>query len=223
MKDRIVSWLLKCYPSRWRSEYGAEMEDLLNRQRLTFPGMCDVLGGALRERVRQPQARFVICSGLIFLTFFMPAVFSAPLLWRLVSAPVVQVLRDQNIDPPKLLATLPWEQALLIWLGIPVLVTLFAVYPLSLALACRGVVTSRAVKATAARSATLYAAGFTAGLVAWQCGSFGWLIRLLPQSQNMRPVSVGECFVLLAASTIGTAIFLQLPLVLHWWHFRPRS
>jgi hypothetical protein len=223
MKNRIILWLLKCYPSGWRSEYGAEMEDLLNRQQLTFPRACDVLGGALRERVRQPRARFVACSGLMFIAFFMPAVFCSSLLWRLVAAPVAEVLRNQNTLPPMLLATLPWEQALVIWFGIPLLLTLFVVYPGSLALACRGVLTSRADKAAAARSATLYAASFTAGLVAWQCGSFRWLIRLLQQSPNMRPVSVGECFGLLAASTLGTAIVMQLPLVLHWWHSRPGS
>lgn len=185
--------------------------------------MCDVLGGALRERVRQPQARFVAYSGLIFVAFFTPAVFCSSLLWRLAAAPVAESLRNQNIHPPNLLVTWPWEQALVIWLGIPLLLTLFAFYPALLALACRGVLTSRADKATAARSATLYATGFTAGLVAWQCGSFGWLTELLQESHNMRSVSVSECFGLLAASTLGTAIILQLPLALHWWHSRPGS
>jgi hypothetical protein len=183
MNNGIVSWLLKCYPSGWRSEYGAEIEDLLSRERLTFPRMCDVLCSALRERVRQPQARFVISSVLVFVALFMLAVLCSPLLWRLVAAPMVQVLRDHKVHPPMLLATSPWEPAVVIWLGIPLLLTLFAVYPVSLVFACRGLVTSRAVKATAARSATLYGAGFAAGFVAWQLESFGWLNS---SSNNLR-------------------------------------
>lgn len=221
MKNRIVSLLLKCYPRGWRSEYGAEMEDLLSLERFNIPRMYDVLVGALRERVRHPEACFTACSGLIFVACFTAAILCSPVLWRLAAAPVAEVLRNQNIHPPLLVASLPWEQALVIWLGIPLLFTLLAVYPVALALVCRGVVSSRAGKATAARSATLYATGFTAGLVAWHCGSFGWLTPLLQRFGNTQPLSVGECFGLLAVSTLGTAILLQLPLVFQRWHSRP--
>lgn len=224
MNNRIVSWLLKCYPSGWRSEYGAEMEDLLVRDRLTFRTICDVLGAAIRERARQARDRFSVSFVLVFVAFFMLAVFCSPLVWRLLAAPVVEALRDQRIYPPMLLATLPWEQPIVIWLGIPLLLALFAAYPVSLALACRAFIASQPAKATAAGSAMLYTAGFAAGLVAWQCGSFGLLMRLLHQSEGMRAVSVGECFGLLSASTLGTAALLQVPVVLlHWWRSRAES
>lgn len=217
MNNRIVSWLLKCYPSGWRSEYGSEMEDLLARERVTFRRVCDVLGAAIRERARQAQDRFIVSFVLVFVSFFMLAIFCSSLVWRLLAAPVVEVLRGQRIYPPMLLATLPWEQPIVIWLGIPLLLTLFAAYPVSLALACRRFITSQPAKATAARSAMLYTAGFTSGLVAWQCGSFGLLMRLLQHSEGMRAVSVVECFGLLSASTLGIAVLLQVPVVLlHW-------
>jgi hypothetical protein len=35
MNRRIIGWLLKCYPAAWESEYGGELEDLLNRRPLS--------------------------------------------------------------------------------------------------------------------------------------------------------------------------------------------
>lgn len=219
MKHRLVSWLLKCYPRGWRSEYGGEMEDLLRREPLTISTACNVLSGALRERVRQPRARFVIGSMLASGGLFTLAVLCSPLLWRVVAGPVTRVLIDQKLTPPMLVATPSWEQPSVVCLGIPLLVTLFAAYPVSVALACRKSVLSRRVKTTAKCSAALYAAGFVAGFAAWHCGSFRWLLQLGLQSQNVQAVSMTECFGLLAASTLGTAVILQVPLLLlHSWH-----
>jgi Sec-independent protein secretion pathway component TatC len=218
MNHRILAWLLKCYPSGWRSEYGAEMEDLLRREALSLSTICNVLCGALRERVRQPTTRFVILSVVVSAVLFALSVFCSQMLWRLVAAPVAQVLRDQRIDPPVLVATSPWEQALVIWLGIPLLFTLFAAYPFSLVFAYRAFVARRPLKPIAVCSAMLYTAGFAGGFAAWQFGSFGMLLRLLREAQNTSAVSVSQCFGLLAASTLGVAVTLQMPLVLlHPW------
>lgn len=218
MNHRILAWMLRCYPSSWRSEYGAEMEDLLRREPLSPSSICNVLWGALREQVRQPTARFAISSVLVGAGLFVFSVLCSHLLWRLVAAPVAQVLRDQKIDPPILIATSPWEQALVIWLGIPLLFTLFAAYPFALMFACRAFATWRPLKPIAVCSTMLYTAGFAGGLAAWQFGSFGILSRLL-QAQNTPVVSVSQCFGLLAASTLGVAVALQMPLVvMHSWH-----
>lgn len=224
MNRRIVSWILKCYPAGWRSEYGAEMEDLLAREPLTVSRIWNVLWGALRERARQPGIRFIIHLTLGWTGLFVVSVLCSPLLWRLIAAPVLQALRDQKVDPPNLVATLPWESVLIIWLGIPLLGTLFAIYPASLLLACRRFAVSRPMKAAAACSAMLYAAGFAAGLFAWHFGSFERLLGVLQSSQDIQAVSVSQCFGLLTSSTLGTAVALQVPLLLlHSWRSRVRS
>jgi Sec-independent protein secretion pathway component TatC len=218
MNHRILAWLLRCYPSGWRSEYGAEMEDLLRGEPLSLSRICNVLWSALRERVRQPTARFAISSLLIGTGIFVLSVLCSHFLWRLVAAPVAQVLRDQRIDPPILVATSPWEQVLVIWLGIPLLFTLFAAYPFSLMFACRAFATWRPLKPIAACSAMLYIGAVAGGLAAWQFGSFGILLRLLREARNAPVVSVSQCFGLLAASTLGVAVILQMPLVvMHSW------
>jgi hypothetical protein len=85
------------------------------------------------SRTSATDSRSLCCLfGVMFIAFFMSAVFCSSLLWRLVAAPVAEVLKNQNALPPMLLATLPWEQALVIWFGIPLLFTLFVVYPVSL-------------------------------------------------------------------------------------------
>jgi hypothetical protein len=60
----------------------------------------------------------------------------------------------------------------------------------------------------------LYIAGFAGGFAAWQFGSFGMLLRLLRQAYDAPAVSVSQCFGLLAASTFGVAVTLQMPLIL---------
>jgi Sec-independent protein secretion pathway component TatC len=195
------------------------MEDLLRQEPLSISSICNVVGGALRERVRQPTARFIISSVLVGAVLFVLSVFCHDPLWRLVAAPVAQVLRDQRINPPILIATAPWEQALVIWLGIPLLFTLFAAYPFSLVFACRAFVTWRPPQPMVVCSALLYTAGFTGGFVAWQLGSFGTLLRLLREAQNTPAVSVSQCFGLLAVSTLGVAVVVQTPLLLlRSWH-----
>jgi hypothetical protein len=188
------------------------MNDLLRREALSLSSIFNVLFGALRERVRQPVARFAISSALVGAGLFLLSVLCSRQLWRLVAAPVAQVLRDQSIHPPILVSTYPWEQALVTWLGIPLVFTLFAAYPFSLLFACRAF-NWQPLKPIAVCSATLYTAGFAGGFAAWQFGSFGLLFRLLRQIQDTSVISVSQCFGLLAASTLGVAVTLQMLLV----------
>jgi hypothetical protein len=52
-----------------------------------------------------------------------------------------------------------------------------------------------------------------AGAVAWRYGSLGTLLRIEPDLPNEQVVSIRHFFNLLAASTLGVAVLLQIPLV----------
>jgi hypothetical protein len=157
---------------------------------------------------------------LVWAGLFTFGVLYSDVLWKLLAGPVVQALRDQRIEPPVLLATSPWQQAFVIWLGIPFLFAAFGGYPVSVLVASRSSI-SPALKAIAVSSAMLYTAGFAAGFLAWQFGSFRWVLPFLLQSQHAEAVSITQCFGFLAASTLGTALASQVPLVLlHSRHSR---
>jgi Sec-independent protein secretion pathway component TatC len=202
MKRRITRWLLRCYPGQWRTEYGDELEDLLEQRPMRLATIGNVLSSALRERARQPVARVVL--------FSLVAVLFAEPLWHMVSAPAAEVLRTQGFDPPNLVALTPWEQFAVIYLGIPMLVTAAVAYPF--ALLTRPRFTS-AARAFALWSAALYIVGFFAGFVAWREGSLGIMLQWMPGLWNARMLSVSRCFELLAASTLGLALLLQIPVV----------
>lgn len=50
-RESGVRLLLRVYPSKWRREFGAELEDLLQRSRFSVPVIANVIIGALGERV----------------------------------------------------------------------------------------------------------------------------------------------------------------------------
>ena len=52
MKRRIIQRLLRLYPSRWRDEYGTELEDLLLEEPLQPAVVLNVIANALRQQVR---------------------------------------------------------------------------------------------------------------------------------------------------------------------------
>src|SRR4051794_5829455 len=102
MKQRVVRWLLGCYPPSWRVEYGAEFEDLLHRRPLRVKDICNIFWSAGTEQARQPIIRFwlslLLVSGFLFTTSWA----AADPLWRLVSGPALLVLREHGSRPPAL-------------------------------------------------------------------------------------------------------------------------
>ena len=73
MKRRIIQKLLRLYPSRWRDEYGTELEDLLLAEPLQPAVVLNVIANALRQ-----QARFANHppSAVRFLTFVLRVSFA---------------------------------------------------------------------------------------------------------------------------------------------------
>jgi Sec-independent protein secretion pathway component TatC len=114
-----------------------------------------------------------------------------------------------------------------VWLGIPALLTGFIAYALLLMLVWRffsdgheppkrrwatGFVTS---------SGSLFLLCAVFSFLAWQNGSIATLLQLYPDVQNAPLLSVGHCFVLLAASTLGATLLLQIPIITFFaWRFR---
>jgi Sec-independent protein secretion pathway component TatC len=210
----------------WRAEYGPELEDLLRRQPPSLAVMCNVLWSAFRERARQPLVRFFLLSLLgSGCVFVVTLVFAGPI-WRVLSAPVAQVLREQGARPPALVALRPLEQLEVVWLGIPLLLTAFASYPYVLLLAWSSFArtwrgpTRRLVISFAVCSGTLFVLSFFISFVAWQHGSLAKLLEIAPEPRNAPMVSIGHCFDLLAASTLGTALLIQIPVcAFYGWRF----
>jgi hypothetical protein len=60
MKQSIVALLIRLYPARWRSEYGAEFSDLLLSRPLTARELLNVLGNALWQQCRAGEPWIVI-------------------------------------------------------------------------------------------------------------------------------------------------------------------
>lgn len=60
---------------------------------------------------------------------FFASLFFTNELWRIVSAPAVQALKHLGINPPRLVAITPMEQFNIIWLKMPLLVSIFLASP----------------------------------------------------------------------------------------------
>jgi hypothetical protein len=55
LKDRLIHWLLRIYPECWRSEYGPELEAMLESRELTAWKVLDVARGGLAQRMRRGE------------------------------------------------------------------------------------------------------------------------------------------------------------------------
>jgi hypothetical protein len=60
MKQFLVALLIRLYPARWRSEYGAELSDLLLARRLTAREILNVLGNAVWQQGRTGEPWILI-------------------------------------------------------------------------------------------------------------------------------------------------------------------
>jgi Sec-independent protein secretion pathway component TatC len=227
MNPRLARLLLRSYPPEWRDQYGQELEDLLCRRAPRISDILDVLWSGFVERMRQPSFGLWFCllagSALTFLTSLL---FADPL-WRIVSAPVSSVLRQQGLKPDSMVTVAPFEGIEVVWLGVPALVTVFATFALMLILVwiyfsnAKEIQKRRWATRFVACSGTVFALCAVLSFLAWQNGSIAKLLQLYPDVQNAPLLSVGHCFLLLAASTMGVTLLLQIPVVTFFvWRFR---
>ena len=80
MKTKLVSALIRLYPQAWRTQYGAELADMLQARPLTGTVCADVVLSAMRQRMRASQAPMWAGLGLMLVTM-------AALVWNAVEPP----------------------------------------------------------------------------------------------------------------------------------------
>lgn len=73
IKHRAVTLLLRLYPSAWRSEYGAELTDMLLARPLGANTIADVLWSGLRQRIRSVEPATVL--GLLMMLVILGGFF----------------------------------------------------------------------------------------------------------------------------------------------------
>lgn len=159
-------------------------------------------------------------------TFLTSLIFAHPL-WRILAAPVSGVLREQGVKPSFMVQVTPFEGMKVVWLGVPALVTVFVTFALMLMLVwiffsdSKEIQKRRWATRFIVSSGTVFVLSSVLSFVAWRNGSLAKLLELYPDVQNAPLLSVGHCFVLLAVSTIGATLLLQIPIVTFFaWRFR---
>lgn len=227
MNRRWARLLLRSYRPEWRAQYGQELEDLLCRRAPRIGDILDVLRSGFVERLRQPifGLWFYALAGCA-VTFLTSLIFAQPL-WRILADPVIGVLREQGVRPTFIVAVRPFEQMEVVWLGVPALVTVFITFALMLILVwiffsdVKEIQKRRWATRFVASSGTVFALCAVLSFLAWRNGSIAKLLQVYPDVQNAPLLSVGHCFVLLAASTLGATLLLQIPIVTFFaWRFR---
>lgn len=225
MSRWFVRFLLRSYPSSWRAEYGPELEQMLSQRTFRIGDVFNVLWSGFAERMREPFSRFSFYSLSGGALVFLISVTLAHPLWRAISAPVTAVLREQGEKSGFLVQVTPFEGAEVVWLGIPLLITAFVTFAWMLLLAwiffsgSKDVQKREWVRRFVPCSGILFVLSCLS-FVAWQHGSLATLLNFYP-GQDAPPLSVGHCFLLLALSTIGLAVLLQIPVVAFFgWRFK---
>ncbi len=222
--------LLRSYPRKWRAQYGPELEELLCKRAFRMGDISNVLWCGFVERMREPFAGFCFFSLAGSALTFLACVLLADPLWRTIAAPVTDVLREHGVRPNVMVQVSAFEGIEVVWLGVPALMTFFLTFALMLFLAW---IFSSNIKENQRRqwanrfvvcSGTLFLLSSVLSLVAWRNGSLALLLELYPDVQNAPLLSVSHCFALLAASTMGLTLLLQIPVVTFFgWRFRAIS
>ncbi len=228
MNRRLARLLLHCYPSKWRTEYGPELEQLLRRAPSRLLDVLDVMWGGLTERIRQPFARFTFYSLLGSAIVFATSLVLAPFLWRIFASPVADLLRQQDVRPSTLVQVTPFEGFAVVRMGVPLLTTAFFTFAWMLVLA-RILLFARlkeirkrkwAIRLILSSGCAFVLSSLTS-FIAWQRGSVAKLLEWFPDYQNAPSISLEHCFVLLGLSTFGTRLLLQIPIFLFFgWRLR---
>ena len=219
MNRRLARLLLRSYRPEWRAQYGRELEDLLCRRPPRISDILDVLWSGFVERMRQPPFKLGFCLLAGTAVTFLTSVIFAPPLWRMFAAPVISVLREQGIRPGFMVQVTPFEGMEVVWLGVPALVTAFVTFALMLILVwiffsdAKEIRKRRWATWFVASSGTVFSLCAVLSFLAWRNGSIAKLLQVYPDVGNAPLLSIGHCFLLLAVSTMGVTLLLQIPIV----------
>ncbi len=166
----------------------------------------------LRSRLIRSVIGVVVAFGASFL-------FCKPL-WRIVSAPAVQALTNLGIKPPTLVAITPMEQFNIIYLKLPLLMSIFVGSPWILyqvwAFISPGLYKREkrwAVPFVASTAGLFIAGGCFAYFVAFHYG-LEFLLGI-GRDINVSPmVSINEYFDLFVNVTLGVGLVFELPVII---------
>jgi hypothetical protein len=79
MKARLAAMLIRLYPSRWRTEYGEELAELLMQRPLSPGAVLDVVCSAMWQQLRVQEPWLIVGAPLlVWALAFWIAVLSAP-------------------------------------------------------------------------------------------------------------------------------------------------
>jgi len=176
--------------------------------RMSFMGHLE----ELRTRLIQAILGLVV-------SFFLSMFFSKEL-WRIVQAPAVDALKKLGVNPPSLVAITPMEGFNIIWIKMPLLVSVFLASPWLLyqvwAFISPGLYKREkrwAVPFILCTAGLFITGGLFAYLVAFR---FGLQFLLgVGLDVNVRPmVTISEYFDLFVNVTLGVAIVFEMPVVI---------
>jgi len=80
------------------------------------------------EHLEELRTRIIQCLVGLGVAFLLSLTFSNQL-WRIVSAPAVDALKQLGVDPPRLISTDPLEQFQIVWVKMPLLTAIFLASP----------------------------------------------------------------------------------------------
>jgi sec-independent protein translocase protein TatC len=171
------------------------------------------------EHLEELRSRLLKAVAGLVVAFFL-AMFFTKDLWRIVSEPAVSALTHLGIKPPELVAITPMEQFNIIWLYMPLLVSVFLGSPWIVyqvwAFISPGLYKREkrwAVPFILCTAGLFITGGVFAYFIAFRYG-LEFLLGI-GRDVNVRPmVSISEYFDLFVNVTLGVGLVFELPIVI---------
>jgi sec-independent protein translocase protein TatC len=171
------------------------------------------------EHLEELRSRILKALGGMVVAFFVSMFFTKDL-WRIVSEPAVSALTHLGINPPELVAITPMEQFNIIWLYMPILVSVFLGSPWIVyqiwAFISPGLYKREkrwAVPFILCTAGLFIAGGVFAYFIAFRYG-LEFLLGI-GRDVNVRPmVSISEYFDLFVNVTVGVGLVFELPVII---------
>lgn len=171
------------------------------------------------EHLEELRSRILKALGGLVVAFFVSMFFTKDL-WRIVSEPAVSALTHLGINPPELVAITPMEQFNIIWLYMPILVSVFLGSPWIVyqvwAFISPGLYKREkrwAVPFILCTAGLFIVGGVFAYFIAFRYG-LEFLLGI-GRDVNVRPmVSISEYFDLFVNVTVGVGLVFELPVII---------
>ncbi|MFL6446907.1 MAG: twin-arginine translocase subunit TatC [Bryobacteraceae bacterium] len=171
------------------------------------------------EHLEELRSRILKALGGLVVSFFVSMFFTKDL-WRIVSEPAVSALTHLGIKPPELVAITPMEQFNIIWLYMPLLVSVFLGSPWIVyqvwAFISPGLYKREkrwAVPFILCTAGLFITGGVFAYFIAFRYG-LEFLLGI-GRDVNVRPmVSISEYFDLFVNVTLGVGLVFELPVII---------